>query len=1060
MMIILLALVASPAWGQLDFCLGFEETSGTLPLGWTAVDNEGSPSTGAAITTMAVGGGSGKSLRIYASDLYVAMPNMGVDYSNGIYLQLWAYFSNMMVYMEVGTMTDPTNPMTFHPLTTISGRSAWERYVVDLSGAPQGDRYLAFRTYRASSATSSSLYAEIDNVRLTTTLCGASNFRIEDMTADSVTFAWNSFGTPWVTLTMTDDLGNVFSSDRVTSGVTLHYDAARSYTVRLQAICDSLDEYCTTNYDSEEQVVPPYDPSTCVDGTMLWSSKVTPYYGTFENPYANIGVQDFGSYNQDSRHTVNTDTTQNDPIVGYALRTVPAGETWSVRLGNWRTGAQAEAMLYRIPVDTTQFDMLILKYAAVMEDPSHTPENQPRFRIEMLDENMNLIAPVACNSYDFIASPELGWNTIGGNVLWKDWTIVGIDLSGYHGRRVLLRLTTYDCEQSGHYGYAYYNLSCAQKTIEFLSCSGGDSNVLAAPEGFTYRWHRDDSDVIISNNRIATLPMDNHTWYCDLGFIGDSTCSVTMNVVSRLVMPVSAFDYEVSRDSCRFKVQLHNRSHLTTDTARLCAWWKWIFENGDTTLQSNPVIYLSDTLEHTITLVSGLGNGDCYDTLTTQLSFLLAKDTTEADICAGETYLFCGEQFDSTGSYVVQPNCDSLRTLILTVNDTFLIEHNARTCGQYTFLDSLFTESGDYDFVYSTKAGCDSIYRLHLTVFETYDTIDSVFVCPGYPYLYRGVDYGGPTDFVANLLTRYDCDSIVHVSLVAADTDFSISAYYNFENTRWTDSLPIKGCAPTQLFVLDSTPGAINWRWTLTVGDTGSSFSVAPSTMFSFNDSTTHATLALNVESVHGCRDSLLWPIYIFPAPEADFGWSPENPVDVAPEAIFFSLSQPEDCDYYRWFFQPESGSSAFDTIDSKQTRYTWPGDLPVGDFDVEMAAYRVFRYDTVVHTCSDTAKHTVTILTALLQFPNLVTPDGDGTNDVWEVVNLVELGLYTMNELWIYDSWGALVYHEKNINSHDQAWNPLDTRSPDGTYYFRFSAKADFGIIRRNGLIEVIRQQ
>lgn len=1054
--IFFMTLLALPARGQLDTCIDFESVAlNSFPAGWTAVLNEGQSSTDVSIRN--IYGRQG--LRIKAEDTYVSLPDLGVDYSSGVYLQLWAYFSNVLSYMEVGTMTDPTNPLTFHPLSTIGARSSWQRYSFDLSEAPSGDHYLSFRVYNSNVSTGSS-YVTIDNVRLMSNACGASNFHIEDMTADSITFAWNSVGTPWVTLTMVEYMGSTYTSDRLTSGVTLPYDGTREYEVRIVAICDSLDEYCSSNYNSGWVRVPDYDPSTCVDGTMLWSSKVTPYYGTFDNPYSSVGVIDVGSTNADSRHTVNIDTSLRDHVVGSPLRVIPEGETWSVRLGNWLTGAQAEAMLYRIPVDTTQFDMLILKYAAVMEDPSHTPENQPRFRIEMLDEEMNLIAPAACNSYDFIASSELGWNNFGSNVLWKDWTIVGIDLSGYHNRKVLLRLTTYDCEQSGHYGYAYYNLSCAQKSISFLSCTGGDSNVLAAPEGFTYRWHRDDSDVTVSTNRIATIPMDNHTWYCELGFIGDPNCSVTMNVLSRLVAPVSAFDYEVSRDNCRFKVQLHNRSHLTDDTVTRCAYWKWIFENGDTSLLSDPVLYWSDTGAHTITLVSGLGSGDCFDTLTRTLSFDLVHDTTVASICAGETYSIGDSIFDTTGIYTAQLNCDSLRTLYLTVNDTFFFDVHAVACSQYTYRDSVLYESGTYDFLDTTVNGCDSLYRLYLTIYPTYDTIDSVFVCPGYPYSYRGVDYGGPTDFVANLHTRYDCDSTVHVSLVAADSGFSATAFYSFDNSHWIDSIPIKGCAPSQFYLRNATPHAVNWLWTLTIGDTASSIVAASTAVFPFEDSTSHAILDLKVESTHGCRDSLQWPVIIFPAPEAEFAWDPLNPVDAIPDANFFSLSQPEDCDYYRWFMQREAGASTYDTLEGKQTHYHWSAELPTGDFEVRMAAYRVFHYDTLVHTCSDTAGHTVTIVTAFLEFPNLVTPDGDGVNDVWEVVNLVDLGLYTMNELWIYDSWGALVYHAKNINSHDQAWNPLDTRSPDGTYYFRFSAKNRFGLIRRNGMIEVIRQQ
>ena len=111
---------------------------------------------------------------------------------------------------------------------------------------------------------------------------------------------------------------------------------------------------------------------------------------------------------------------------------------------------------------------------------------------------------------------------------------------------------------------------------------------------------------------------------------------------------------------------------------------------------------------------------------------------------------------------------------------------------------------------------------------------------------------------------------------------------------------------------------------------------------------------------------------------------------------------------------------------------------------------------DTLV--CSDTVQRTIEIVNDWLQFPNLVTPNGDGTSDIWKVVGLLEAGVYTLNELWIYNAWGARVYHARNISSEDDFWDPEKTSSPDGTYYYRFMAKSPYGAVRRTGMIEVVR--
>ena len=58
---------------------------------------------------------------------------------------------------------------------------------------------------------------------------------------------------------------------------------------------------------------------------------------------------------------------------------------------------------------------MYLQYAVVLEDPDHTPEDQPRFTLEILNENNQLIDSI-CGFADFIASNSLGWNS-GTNII-------------------------------------------------------------------------------------------------------------------------------------------------------------------------------------------------------------------------------------------------------------------------------------------------------------------------------------------------------------------------------------------------------------------------------------------------------------------------------------------------------------------------------------------------------------------------------------------------------------------------------------------------------------------
>ena len=189
----------------------------------------------------------------------------------------------------------------------------------------------------------------------------------------------------------------------------------------------------------------------CINMTNLHDPSITCTSGDVDNPYADTGVIDRGSASGSSRHTIHTSTIERDYIIP-DLYTVPRGETSSIRLGNWSVGGEAESITFEYTVSADN-PLLLLKYAGVMENPGHSPAEQPRLKLDVMDENGVLIDPL-CNCFDFIAASNLGWNSYYGT-LWKDWTNIGVNLVSYIGRTVRIRLTSYDCSQMGHFGYSY-----------------------------------------------------------------------------------------------------------------------------------------------------------------------------------------------------------------------------------------------------------------------------------------------------------------------------------------------------------------------------------------------------------------------------------------------------------------------------------------------------------------------------------------------------------------------------------------------------------------------------
>jgi gliding motility-associated-like protein len=88
----------------------------------------------------------------------------------------------------------------------------------------------------------------------------------------------------------------------------------------------------------------------------------------------------------------------------------------------------------------------------------------------------------------------------------------------------------------------------------------------------------------------------------------------------------------------------------------------------------------------------------------------------------------------------------------------------------------------------------------------------------------------------------------------------------------------------------------------------------------------------------------------------------------------------------------------------------------------------------TDANGCSDTDAVTVTMVKDLnLIISNMITANGDGFNDVWNVQNIE---FYPNNHVVIYNRNGMEVYE---MNGYNNSWNGSynDGMLPDGTYYY-----------------------
>jgi gliding motility-associated-like protein len=86
---------------------------------------------------------------------------------------------------------------------------------------------------------------------------------------------------------------------------------------------------------------------------------------------------------------------------------------------------------------------------------------------------------------------------------------------------------------------------------------------------------------------------------------------------------------------------------------------------------------------------------------------------------------------------------------------------------------------------------------------------------------------------------------------------------------------------------------------------------------------------------------------------------------------------------------------------------------------------------------CSSTDQVTVYVLDTVTVFPpvvcNFVTPNNDGLNDVWNIMNIAR---YPDNEVSVFNNHGQQVYSKTGYNNEwDGTYN--GKRLPDGSYYY-----------------------
>lgn len=516
---------------------------------------------------------------------------------------------------------------------------------------------------------------------------------------------------------------------------------------------------------------------------QLNSPNVTATTGNTTNPFQNTGVVE-------GRHTLITHQGF-DHNTGNVLPFIPNGETSSIRLGNEQAGSEAESITYYFSVDPEN-SILLLNFAVVLEDPNHPTVEQPRFIVRVMNAEDSLIE--SCAEYDVYASAGIpGFTSYNnGQILWRNWTKVGLNLSDYIGQNVKLQIITYDCSRSGHFGYAYFTATCINNRLDMVSCQGNQV-VLSAPEGFDYYLWNDGTTASTD-----TIDMGNSVEQINCQLTSATNCTFTLSAT-------------ISPDSIISHVDT-----IITDT--ICQGDAYMNAVVSTPVQNVPGTFLIQSNGYHL-----LDCGATYSSTTLNLTVLQRHFYYTASVCQTETdfevYGFHFGQNPGVGIHhyvdTLQRvnstiDCDSIIHLSLMVYPDFnmpasIVGNHSPCTGEteiYTVPDieelgvfswrvpagirilsgansatvelyfSPYAQSGDIVFYGSNGCGSDSLL-LHITPGVSSNVLLSDTICAAEEYHLHDFNVQGHETgvyFYTRELTNINgCDSSVTLRLVVRD---------------------------------------------------------------------------------------------------------------------------------------------------------------------------------------------------------------------------------------------------------------------------------------------------
>ena len=715
--------------------------------------------------------------------------------------------------------------------------------------------------------------------------------------------------------------------------------------------------------------------------------------------------------------------------------TIPLGNivsySWDFGNGN---GNNAETPIYTYPVEGTYtVQLTATSDKGCVDSTSNVVMVNPTPMVDYSFAN-------ACDG-DSVSFQNASFSTIGGSISYE-WnfddssTVVSDEnpehlfaQSGDYDVKLVVEENATGCKDSliqtvniypqTNPGFIFSNV-CDGNAMTFTNTttlSSGNVN---------YYWTFGDGYYESTINPTHLYSGDG-TYLVRLSATTDHNCTDTVShTILVFPQPVAGFS---GNDIC-YTDTFHflNESAISSGTMS----YVWNFGNGDTSTVETPDYYYFAPGTYTVSLLVVSDSG-CSDQIykTVNVFSLPNVGFDVNDMCLYDSANFVNTSNIQSGNLTYQWHFGDNPGSILK-NPKHLYD----TAGTYSV-----------ELVATSGGMCSDSVTKPLTVFPVpHPDFSAPGVCDGAPsYFYNQTtissgniadflwDFGDGTNSVQeNPVQQYLNPGTYNVKLsvtsnngCVTDTTKQVIVDYmpvaNFTVYNVCDKNPVN---PSNLSTTEQ--GSMTYLWQFGDNDT----SIVPEPNHLYASQGTYG-ITLLVQSEHGCIDSLIRYVQVYPLPYAYAG------KDTSISKGSSILLNASGGNIYTWYPSTNLSNPTISNptaLPATTTNYV----VQVEDLNA------CVNYDTVTITVIDDYK---------IAPNNIITPNGDGVNDTWIINNIENYGKSTV---FIYDRWGNEVY---NKAAYDNSWNGTNNNGdllPDGTYYFVITF--DGSDIAYKGAISILR--